>query len=154
MSDFLLELGFEEIPARMIAGAEAELGRKVTDLLTRERLLSADGKVTTYSTPRRLAVHVEHLAASQPDTEEQMLGPSWKVAFPNGEPGPAALAFAEKAGVDVSALVKITNAKGEYVGATAYRKGRETAELLAAELPKEVLSLYWAKNMYWRAGKP
>jgi glycyl-tRNA synthetase beta chain len=27
-------------------------------------------------------------------------------------------------------------------------------ELLAAELPKEVLSLYWAKNMYWRAGKP
>jgi glycyl-tRNA synthetase beta chain len=154
MPDFLLEVGLEEIPARMIAGAEAELGRKVTDLLTRERLLGADGRVTTYSTPRRLAVHVERLAASQPDAEEQLLGPSWKIAFPNGEPGPAALAFAKKAGVEISALVKITNAKGEYVGATAYRKGRATAELLAAELPKEVLSLYWAKNMYWRAGKP
>jgi glycyl-tRNA synthetase beta chain len=156
MSEFLLEIGLEEIPARMIAGAESELGRNFTDLLTRERVLGADGKVTTYSTPRRLAVRVEGLAASQPDTEEQLLGPSWKIAFPKSEdePGPAAVAFAKKAGVEVSALVKITNAKGEYVGATAFRKGCATAELLAAELPKEVLSLYWAKNMYWRAGKP
>ncbi len=22
------------------------------------------------------------------------------------------------------------------------------------DLPKEVLAIYWAKNMYWRAGKP
>ena len=27
-------------------------------------------------------------------------------------------------------------------------------QVLAAELPKEVLGIYWAKNMYWRAGKP
>jgi glycyl-tRNA synthetase beta chain len=40
------------------------------------------------------------------------------------------------------------------VGATVKRQGRAAAELLAAELPKEVLALYWAKNMYWRAGKP
>jgi glycyl-tRNA synthetase beta chain len=154
MADFLLEIGLEEIPARMIAGAEAELGRKVTDLLTRERLLGTDGKVTTYSTPRRLAVQVEGLALAQPDTEEQLTGPSWKVAFPNGEAGPAAVAFAKKAGVEVSALTKITNAKGEYVGATVERKGRAASDLLATELPKEVLSIYWAKNMYWRAGKP
>ena len=40
MSDFLLEIGLEEVPARMIAGAEAELGKRVSDLLTRERLLA------------------------------------------------------------------------------------------------------------------
>jgi glycyl-tRNA synthetase beta chain len=154
MADLLLEIGLEEIPARMIAGAEAELGRRVSELLTRERLLAADGKVTTYSTPRRLAVRVEGLATAQPDAEEQLTGPSWKIAFPNGEPGPAALAFAKKAGVEPSALQKITNAKGEYVGATAYRKGRSATEVLTAELPKEVLSIYWAKNMYWRANKP
>ena len=154
MAEFLLEIGLEEIPARMIAGAEAELGRKVSELLTRERLLGADGVVTMYSTPRRLAVRVEGLAAAQPDTQEEMTGPSWKIAFPNGEAGPAAVAFAKKAGVEVSALQKIVNAKGEYVGATVERKGRAASELLAAELPKEVLSLYWAKNMYWRAGKP
>ena len=52
MADFLLEIGLEEIPARMIAGAEAELGRRVNDLLTRERLLAPEATVTTYSTPR------------------------------------------------------------------------------------------------------
>src|ERR1700722_8984801 len=143
MANFLLEIGLEEIPARMIAGAEAELGRRVSELLTRERLLDADGKVTTYSTPRRLAVRVEGLAAAQPDTEEQLVGPSWKIAFPNDQAGPAAIAFAKKAGVEVSALTKITNAKGEYVGVTVERKGRAATELLVAELPKEVLSIYW-----------
>jgi glycyl-tRNA synthetase beta chain len=154
MADFLLEIGLEEIPARMIAGAEAELGKRVGELLTRERLLGADGIVTTFSTPRRLAVRVEGLVLAQPDAEEEMVGPSWKIAFPNGEAGPAAVAFAKKAGVEVAALVKITNAKGEYVGATVHRKGKAAAEVLTAELPKEVLALYWAKNMYWRAGKP
>ena len=154
MADFLLEIGLDEIPARMIAGAEAELGRRVSDLLTRERLLTAASKVTTYSTPRRLAVLVEGVEAGQADAEEQLTGPSWKVAFRDGAPTAAAEAFAKKAGVPVAALEKITNAKGEYVGATVKRLGRTAAEILAADLPKEVLSLYWAKNMYWRAGKP
>lgn len=154
MSDFLLEIGLEEVPARMIAAAEAELGKRVTDLLTRERLLGPAGKVTTYSTPRRLAVLVEDVLAAQADAEEQLTGPSWKVAFKDGAPTPAAEAFAKKAGVVVDALEKITNAKGEYVGATVKRLGLSATRLLIAELPKEVLALYWAKNMYWRAGKP
>jgi glycyl-tRNA synthetase beta chain len=154
MAEFLLEIGLDEIPARMIAGAEAELGRRVNELLTRERLLDAGGKVITYSTPRRLAVLAEGVLAKQADAEEQLTGPSWKVAFKDGAPTAAAQAFAKKAGVAVAALEKVTNAKGEYVGATVKRPGRAASELLAAELPKEVLGLYWAKNMYWRAGKP
>jgi len=154
MADFLLEIGLDEVPARMIAGAEAELGRRVNELLARERLLGPGGKVTTYSTPRRLAVVVEDVLAAQADSEEKLTGPSWKVAFKDGAPTAAAEAFAKKAGVDVSALEKVTNAKGEYVGATVKKLGRAAAELLVAELPKEVLGLYWAKNMYWRAGKP
>jgi glycyl-tRNA synthetase beta chain len=154
MADFLLEIGLDEIPARMIAGAEAELGKRVHDLLTRERLLGPAGKLTTYSTPRRLAVVVEDVLASQADTEEQLTGPSWKVAFKDGAPTAAAEAFAKKAGVAVSALANVTTPKGEYVGATVKRAGRAAAELLAGELPKEVLAIYWAKNMYWRAGKP
>jgi glycyl-tRNA synthetase beta chain len=138
----------------MIAGAEAELGKRVNDLLARERLLGAAARLTTYSTPRRLAVLVEDVLASQADTEEKLTGPSWKVAFKDGAPTAAAEAFARKAGVAVEALEKVVNPKGEYAGATVKRLGRAASELLAAELPKEVLSLYWAKNMYWRAGKP
>jgi glycyl-tRNA synthetase beta chain len=154
MSDFLLEIGLEEVPARMIASAEAELGRRVNDLLTRERLLGPSAAVTTFSTPRRLAVLVTDVLARQADTEEKMTGPSWKVAFKDGAPTAAAEAFAKKAGVAVSALEKVTTPKGEYVGATVTRSGRTANELLSAELPKEVLAIYWAKNMYWRAGKP
>jgi glycyl-tRNA synthetase beta chain len=154
MADFLLELGLEEIPSRMIAAAEAELGRRVTDLLTRERLLESSAKVTTYSTPRRLAVLVEGVLAAQADTEEQLTGPSWAIAFRDGAPTKAAEAFAKKAGVDVNELTKVTTPKGEYVGATISRKGVAASQVLASELPKEVMAIYWAKNMYWRAGKP
>jgi len=170
MADFLLEIGLEEVPARMMAGAEAELGRRVSDLLKRERLLAPEAnaevnsgvnpeasigvKVTTYSTPRRLAVLAEGVLAKQPDIEEVLTGPSWKVAFKDGDPTAAAQAFAKKAGVAVAAFKKVISPKGEYVGATVKRLGRTANEILAAELPKEVLAIYWAKNMYWRAGKP
>jgi glycyl-tRNA synthetase beta chain len=158
MAEFLLEIGLEEIPARMIAAAEAELGKRVGDLLTRERLLAGDlsagAKLTTYSTPRRLAVLAAGVLEKQADTEEELTGPSWKIAYKDGAPTAAAEAFAKKTGVAVSELKKVETPKGEYVGATMKRAGRTASEILAAELPKEALGIYWAKNMYWRAGKP
>jgi glycyl-tRNA synthetase beta chain len=154
MADFLLEIGLEEVPARMIAGAEAELGKRVTDLLKRERLVAENAKVTTYSTPRRLAVLAEGVAAKQADNEKVVMGPSWKIAFKDGAPTAAAEAFAKKAGIAVAEIKKIETSKGEYVGATVKLIGRTAAEILAADLPKEALGLYWAKNMYWRAARP
>jgi len=122
----------------MIAGAEAELGRRVNELLTRERLLAPQAKLTTYSTPRRLAVLVKGALTSQADTKKS--SPDLpEDAFKDDSPTPAAEAFAKKAGVAVEALEKITNAKGEYVGATVKRKGRDAAELLANELPRKWL---------------
>jgi len=72
------------------------------------------------------------------------------VAYKDGQPTPAAHAFARKAGVDVSQLEKITTPKGEYLAASVTRKGRSAAEILAENLPKEISSIYWPKNMYWR----
>jgi glycyl-tRNA synthetase beta chain len=100
MPDFLLEIGCEEIPARMIAAASAELRDRVAALLTRERL--AGGEVTHFDTPRRLAVIAAGIAASQADVVEQINGPSVAVAYKDGQPTPAAHAFAKKAGVDVA----------------------------------------------------
>jgi glycyl-tRNA synthetase beta chain len=154
MSDFLLEIGLEEVPARMIASAEAELGKRLADLLTRERLAAEGAQVTTFSTPRRLAVLAQGVLARQADAQETITGPTWKIAFKDGAPTPAAEAFAKKARVPVDALEKVTTPKGEYVGATVKRQGRSAEAIFAAELPKEVLAIYWAKNMYWRLGKP
>ena len=61
MPELLLEIGLEEIPARMIAAAEAELARRVEGVLTRARLLDAAAVVTSYSTPRRLEIGRAHV---------------------------------------------------------------------------------------------
>jgi glycyl-tRNA synthetase beta chain len=152
--NFLFEIGLEEIPARMIAAAQGELARRIEDVLTRERLLDAGHETHSYSTPRRLAVLVKGVIVAQADTQEQLTGPSWNIAFKNGESTPAAHAFAKKAGVEVAALQKINTPKGEYVSAVIERKGRSASEILVEQLPKELAALYWPKNMYWRAGKP
>ncbi len=139
MAEFLIEIGLEEVPARMIAAAEAELGKRVGELLKRELLLGADAKITTYSTPRRLAVLAEGVRAKQADNEKVVMGPSWKIAFKDGTPTATGEAFAKKAGITVEELKKIETSKGEYVGATVKLIGRTAAEILASELPKEVL---------------
>jgi glycyl-tRNA synthetase beta chain len=148
MPDFLLEIGCEEIPARMIAAASAELRERVATLLTRERL--AGGEVTHFDTPRRLAVLASGIAASQADIVERVNGPSVAVAYKDGQPTPAAHAFAKKAGVGVTQLEKVSTPKGEYLAAKVTKKGRSAAEILAEGLPKELSAIYWPKNMYWR----
>jgi glycyl-tRNA synthetase beta chain len=77
-----------------------------------------------------------------------------KIAFKDGKPTPAAEAFARKSGVAVADLKTISTPKGEYLAATVVKKGRSAAEVIASELPKEIAAIYWAKNMYWRPGKP
>jgi glycyl-tRNA synthetase beta chain len=152
MADFLLEVGTEEIPARMLDAAREELARRVSDLVQRERLADV-AAVESYSTPRRLAVLARGLREAQPDVQEQLMGPSVKVAYKDGEPTPAAHAFAKKAGVELSGIEKISTPKGEYIAATVAKKGRNASEILSEMLPKEINGVYWAKSMYWRPGK-
>ena len=164
MSDFLFEIGLEEVPARMLASAEAELLKRISLMLGRNRLL--EGQIKTeiatvgeikgrsFSTPRRLAVLISGVAAKQEDLSEDLQGPATKIAFKDCVPTPAAHAFAKKAGVAVEALRTIETPKGEYLAATTIKPGRSAAEVIAAELPKELAAIYWAKNMYWRPGKP
>jgi glycyl-tRNA synthetase beta chain len=149
MPDFLLEIGCEEIPARMIDAASRELQERLSALLQRERLEPA-GAISHLDTPRRLAVLASGIPASQPDITEQVNGPSAQIAYKDGQPTPAAHAFAKKVGVDVAKLEKVSTPKGDYLAATVTRKGRTAAEILAETLPKEIATLYWPKNMYWR----
>ena len=148
MPDFLLEIGCEEIPARMIDAASEELRVRIQDLVQREKL--AGGTFESFSTPRRIAVVAQGVAAQQPAVIDLVTGPSMVVAYKDGQPTPAAHAFAKKTGVDVSSLNKITTPKGEYVAARIARQTRTAAEILAESLPKEISSIYWPKNMYWR----
>jgi len=152
--DFLFEIGLEEVPARMIAGAQADLQRRVVAMLERERLIAPGSANKSFSTPRRLAVWVGDVTARQQDMAEEMMGPAVKIAYKDGAPTAAAMAFAKKAGVAVEALKTVTTPKGEYLAATAVKAGRAAAEVITEEMPKELAGIYWAKNMYWRAGRP
>jgi len=84
MADFLLEIGTEEIPARMIDAAAGELRERVSKLLERERLGAA--VLTSFDTPRRLALQASGIPAAQPDVTEQINGPAVSVAFKDGQP--------------------------------------------------------------------
>ena len=148
MPDFLLEIGCEEIPARMIDAARDDLASRVGQLLARESLGNAAG-VSTFSTPRRLSV-MASIAVAQADITEQITGPSVSVGFKDGQPTPAAHAFAKKAGVEIARLGRVTTSKGEYLSAQVTKKGRRATDILAESLPKEISAIYWPKNMYWR----
>ena len=156
MSDLLLEIGLEEVPARMIPAAQAELLRRTLALLGKEALLSEtfnplqDAK--SYSTPRRLAVLITGVLDQQQDQTEETTGPAVKIAFKDGVATPAAVAFARKSGVAVADLRTITTPKGEYLAATSVKKGRSASTVIAEDLPKEIAALYWAKNMRWIPG--
>ncbi|HWS17517.1 MAG TPA: glycine--tRNA ligase subunit beta, partial [Candidatus Elarobacter sp.] len=152
MPDFLLEIGCEEIPARMLYQTNQDLQRRVASVLDNNGLRYTE--IGHAESPRRLTIIARGIPASQADTQEQLTGPATKIAYKDGEPTPAAHAFAKKAGVDVAKLQKVTTPKGEYLAATVTNKGKQAVQVLSELLPKEIASIYWPKNMYWRAGKP
>src|SRR5689334_17319354 len=98
MPDFLLEIGTEEIPARMIAAAAQDLYTRTIELLTANQLAPQVEKGgifgSHYSTPRRLSVLFPGMLARQTDSVERLTGPAITVAFKDGQPTPAAHAFA------------------------------------------------------------
>src|SRR5689334_935891 len=143
MADFLLEIGTDEIPARMLTSATEELARRLRELIARERLATIS-EIESFSTPRRIAVLARGLATSQSDTEEQVTGPSISIAFKDGKPAPAAEAFARKHGITVDQIEKINTPKGEYISAKVKNRGRTATEILAEQLPKEIAGIYWA----------
>jgi glycyl-tRNA synthetase beta chain len=154
----LLEVGCEEIPARFLRDAEKALGERVQAALLQAGLIGPEtatkksraAKVRTYSTPRRLVVHVPALKAQQPDKVEEILGPPIKVAVDaEGHYTRAAESFAQKNSAHVEDLARTTTQKGEYLSLRKTTPGRPASEILAEILPGAILGLSFPKSMYW-----
>jgi glycyl-tRNA synthetase beta chain len=145
MSDLLLELFSEEIPARMQRQAADDLKRLVTNALV-DRGLTYEGAVA-YATPRRLALQVVGLPSRQPDLREERKGPRV------GAPEAAVAGFLKSAGL--ASLDQATVAKdkkgAEFYLAVIERAGAETIDVLAEILPAIVKSFPWPKSMRWGA---
>ena len=141
MSDFLLELFSEEIPARMQAGARRDLQRLFKDKLA-EAGLNADS-ITTYSTPRRLAMIATGLPGQTEAVREETKGP------PEGAPDQAIEGFCRKLGLDRDQLeVRDVKGRATYF-AVVDKPGQATADMLGPIVAAIVKDFPWPKSMRW-----
>ncbi|GFN30350.1 glycine--tRNA ligase subunit beta [Paenibacillus xylaniclasticus] len=146
--DLLFEIGLEEVPARFVRGAVNQLKDKMEKWLDDSRIVH--GEVEAYATPRRLAVLVRSVAEKQSDVNEEVKGPSRKIAQDaSGAWSKAALGFAKSQGIEPEQLYFKELAGVEYVYGNKSSVGVETASVLSEGLSSIVHSMTFPKNMRW-----
>jgi glycyl-tRNA synthetase beta chain len=144
MSELLIELFSEEIPARMQVKAAEDLRSLITNGLV-EAGLTYEG-ARQHATPRRLVLSVEGLADKARDTVEERKGP--RVDAPQ-----AALdGFLKSTGLSLGQLTKQDDKKGQFYMATIKKTGRATTDVVAELLPNVIRNFPWPKSMRWGAG--
>ncbi|SKA71632.1 glycine--tRNA ligase subunit beta [Desulfobaculum bizertense] len=148
MSQCVLEIGTEEIPARFFPRLNNELGKAISTALSAAKVEVED--FTTFATPRRIAFVATGVAAEQRREEELFTGPPKRIAYDaEGQPTKAALGFAKTQGVDINDCFILENDKGEYLAVRKMTGGASTASLLPEIFEKAVASLQFPKKMRW-----
>lgn len=148
MTDLLFEIGTEEIPARFMPKALADLAQYAAEELDGAHI--AHGDIKTECTPRRLVLKVADVAERQDDAVEVSKGPLKAQAFgADGSPTKAAQGFARSRGVEVSELKVETIGNAEYVVAEKRTAGQPSAVVLPQLLEKIMHRLSFPKSMYW-----
>jgi glycyl-tRNA synthetase beta chain len=150
MPAFLLEVGTEELPASFLSDAIKQWQTKIPASLE-ENFLQPEA-IEVYGTPRRLAVLITGLPSQQPDREEEVKGPPAQAAFKDGQPTQAAVGFAKKQGVDVTALEVRPTEKGDFIFVKKSIPGRPVAEILTDLVPEWVWNLEGKRLMRWGSG--
>ena len=139
MSDFLLELRSEEIPARMQAGARAELEKLFRKAMDEAGV--ALGALTVWSTPRRLALIARDLPLATAAVSEEVKGPRV------GAPPQALEGFLRKTGLSENQLVE----RDGVLFAVTNKPGRATSDVLTEAIPAIVRGFSWPKSQRWGA---
>ncbi len=157
--DFLLEVGSEELPAIFVPIGSKNLEKKVLQLLEKEGI--AYGSISSYATPRRLALIITDLAMWIPEQSTEKRGPSIDKAFDvNGKITGPGEGFFRSVGIEPIPLKDIKDGKNsaislrqlkdsEYIFVTIKTPKRSTAEILAEQLPGIILNLEFPKKMKW-----
>ena len=142
MTDFLLELRSEEIPARMQDKARDDLARLFAAELDKAGL-RADA-IVTFATPRRLALIARDLPLETEATREERKGPRADA------PAQALEGFLRSTGLTRDQLEERDDGKGNKVlFAVTEKPGRATADVLAEAIPAIVRTFPWPKSMRW-----
>lgn len=146
--DILLEIGLEEVPARFLRAAMNQLLDKTVKWLDDSRLTHGDARA--FATPRRLAVWIKDVAEKQEDINEEVKGPSRKIAQDEtGAWSKAALGFARSQGVEPDAFTFRELAGVEYIYAQKNSIGTSTESIVAEALHQIITTMTFPKNMRW-----
>jgi glycyl-tRNA synthetase beta chain len=148
--DLLLEIGVEEIPARLMPDILKQLAAKGEEKFTEARLVYS--RLEIFGSPRRLILYVQGLAEKAKDLEIEIKGPPKNVAFDKqGKPTKAALGFARNQGIEVGDLKLKHTEGGEYIFAFRSEPGCYVKELAPQILKDLITSLSFPKSMRWGA---
>ena len=145
---FLVEIGTEELPPKALRSLAESFAANFTAELDNAGL--AHGNVEWFAAPRRLALKVANLAASQPDREVEKRGPAVSAAFDaSGQPTKAAEGWARGCGITVDQAERMVTDKGEWLLYRANVKGESAEALLANMVATSLTKLPIPKLMRW-----
>ncbi|MEL4015917.1 glycine--tRNA ligase subunit beta [Dryocola clanedunensis] len=145
---FLVEIGTEELPPKALRSLAESFAANVTAELDAANV--AHGEVKWFAAPRRLALKIANLAASQPDREVEKRGPAISAAFDaEGKPSKAAEGWARGCGITVDRAERLATDKGEWLMYRAHVKGESVQALLPAMITTALGKLPIPKLMRW-----
>jgi len=146
--DLLLEIGTEDLPARLVYKLAAEFADLLSKEFTANHLNFTNHEV--YCSPRRIALVVNSLDYKQEDQQTERKGPHAASAFDaEGAPTQAAIGFAKSCGVEVDELIFEKDAEEPRLIFHQQKAGLETTALLQDMLDKSMKKLSIPKRMRW-----
>lgn len=146
--DFLVEIGTEELPPKALKTLASAFADNITSELAKQEL--SHGEVVWYAAPRRLAVRVNGLAASQSDKVVEKRGPAIAAAFDaDGKPTKAAAGWAAGCGIGVEQAERLETDKGAWLLHKQLQQGQSTATLLADIVKTALAKLPVTRPMRW-----
>jgi len=146
--DLLIELGTEELPPKALKKLSDAFSNGIVDGLKKAGF--EIDVVESFAAPRRLAVLIKNVAASQPDRNVERKGPALKAAYDaDGNPTKAVMGFARSCGVEVSELQQQETDKGVWLIFKATEKGRALSELIEDIINQSLAKLPIPKRMRW-----
>lgn len=148
---FLLEIGLEEMPARVVTPSIKQLKEKTEQFLKDNRL--SFESIEHFSTPRRLAVRVNGLAEKQADIETEAKGPAKKIAQDDeGNWSKAAQGFVRGQGM-TTADIFFKEIKGiEYAHINKFVAGQRAQEVMP-KIVEVIKSITFPVSMHWGANE-
>jgi len=148
VDDLLIELGTEELPPRALKKLSRAFTTGVVDGLKKAGF--EVNEVESFAAPRRLAILVKSIVASQPDRHVERKGPALKAAYDaDGNPTKAVIGFAKSCGVEVDALQQQETDKGVWLVFKAQEKGKALSALIEDIVNQSLAKLPIPKRMRW-----